>query len=85
MNQGTNKTAKEKKLYKVAIIAPVPFYYHVPFYKKLSESPEIDLSVFYCSDETIKGEDIKRMYKTDKKIINKKREVVKFIVAIIQY
>jgi len=40
----------ETKKYKVAIIAPVPFYYHVPIYRILANDPGIVLTVYYCSD-----------------------------------
>ena len=52
------------KKYKIAIIAPVPFYYHVPLYQKLAESSAIDLTVYYCSDETIHGIDVEKTYNT---------------------
>jgi glycosyltransferase involved in cell wall biosynthesis len=53
-----------KKKYKIAIVAPVPFYYHVPLYQKLAESSAIDLTVYYCSDETIHGIDVEKTYNT---------------------
>lgn len=55
--------------YKIAIIAPVPFYYHTPLYRKLNDSNEIDLIIYYCSDETLSGIDIKKMYGTNSRII----------------
>lgn len=55
---------ESKKPYKIAIIAPVPFYYHVPLYRKLAGAPEIDLTVYYCSDETLYGTDIEKTYNT---------------------
>lgn len=61
------------KKYKIAIISPVPFYYHIPFYKELSCNPQIDLEVIYCSKETIKGEDVKKMYKSSGHIIDKNK------------
>jgi glycosyltransferase involved in cell wall biosynthesis/peptidoglycan/xylan/chitin deacetylase (PgdA/CDA1 family) len=69
--RGRRNYAKINSKYKIAIIAPVPFYYHIPFYKKLSESPEIDLTVYYCSDETVRGEDIKKMYSSKGNIVDK--------------
>jgi len=42
----------------------VPFYYHVPLYRKLNESSEIDLTVYYCSDETLRGEEVEKTYNT---------------------
>lgn len=55
---------QDKKTYKLAIIAPVPFYYHTPFYQELAKSPEIDLTVYYCSNETLHGTDIEKAYNT---------------------
>ncbi len=51
-----NKSKTNQKIkYKIAIIAPTPHYYHVPLYRYIAESPEIDLTVYYCSDEAITG------------------------------
>ena len=55
---------QKNKKYKLAIIAPVPFYYHVPLYRKLAECAEIDLTVYYCSNETLLGTDVKKTYTT---------------------
>jgi glycosyltransferase involved in cell wall biosynthesis len=54
--------------YKIAIIAPVPFYYHVPLYRRLNNSSEIDLMVYYCSDETLRGADVEKMYCTKSRL-----------------
>ncbi|MCX6720721.1 MAG: glycosyltransferase family 4 protein [Candidatus Staskawiczbacteria bacterium] len=62
---------QNKKLYKLAIIAPTPLYYHVPLYRRLESSSEIDLTVYYCSDEAIHGTDIERMYETKKNTVDK--------------
>lgn len=51
-----------KKKYKVAIISPVPLYYHTPLYCLLSNNNNINLIVYYCSDETLRGVDVERMY-----------------------
>lgn len=61
----------EKKKYKVAIVAPVPFYYHAPLYRKLAELPEINLTVYYCSEETLYGADIIKTYKFKGKFVDK--------------
>jgi glycosyltransferase involved in cell wall biosynthesis len=53
------------KKYKIAIISPVPFYYHIPFYSSLADNESIDLTVIYCSKETLSGEDVKKRYQTD--------------------
>lgn len=59
------------KKYKIAIIAPEPLYYHVPLFRKLAKAPEIDLMVYYCSDESLSGIDIEKMYCTKGKIVDK--------------
>jgi len=51
---------KPIKKYKIAIIAPTPFYYHTPLYQKLGGSSDIDLTVYYCSDETLRGVDVEK-------------------------
>ncbi|MBA7559914.1 glycosyltransferase family 1 protein [Candidatus Atribacteria bacterium 1244-E10-H5-B2] len=60
----------DKKQYKIAIIAPTPFYYHVPLYQQLTNSPEIDLTVFYCSKETLRGREVEKSYQAKGKIVN---------------
>lgn len=60
----------EEKKYKIAIISPVPFYYHIPFYKSLSKDPSVSLSVIYCSKETLYGQDINRMYNSPGHIVD---------------
>lgn len=52
----------KKKIHKIAIIAPVPFYYHVPLYRKLADFSGINLTVYYCSNETLHGADIEKTY-----------------------
>jgi len=54
----------DKKQYKIAIVAPVPFYYHISLYRQLANSTEIDLTVFYCSNETLSGREVEKMYQT---------------------
>ena len=41
------------KKYKIAMLAPVPFYYQVSFFQKLAKSSKIDFTVYFCSDKTI--------------------------------
>jgi glycosyltransferase involved in cell wall biosynthesis len=66
------KKIKEiNKNYKIAIVSSTPFYYHIPFYQKLFLHKDISSIVYYCSDETVKGKDVKRMYNTNAKIVNK--------------
>lgn len=61
----------DKKKYKIAIISSTPFYYHISLYKKMVQHSDIDLIVYYCSDETIKGQDVRKMYNANAKIVNK--------------
>jgi len=56
--------------YKIAIIAPTPFYYQVPLFKKLVGSPQIDLMVYYCSDETIRGAEVEKTYHTKSRFVD---------------
>lgn len=57
------KTAnKAHDRYRVAIVSPATHYYHTPLYKQLTSSANIDLTVYYCSDEAISGGDIKKTY-----------------------
>jgi len=60
---------KQKK-YRVAIITPTPFHYHTPLYKRIEGGSQIDLTVYYCSDETLTGIDIERMYHIKDKMID---------------
>ncbi len=66
----TNKTVddfvneREKKSFKMAIIAPVPFHYHAPLYREINNSLDVDLMVYFCSKETISGKDVEKTYKT---------------------
>jgi glycosyltransferase involved in cell wall biosynthesis len=66
----------ENKKYKIAILSPVPFYYHIPLYRKLNDSDKIDFMVYYCSDETIKGTDIKKVYHVNDKKITKASDLL---------
>ncbi len=60
-----------KKKYKVAIISPAPFYYHTPLYCRLGSFADIDLTVYYCSDETLLGMDVEKTYSTRGSFINR--------------
>lgn len=42
--------------YRLAVLAPHPVAYHVPFYRTLAAHPSVDLTVFYCSRLGISGE-----------------------------
>ena len=65
-----------EKKYRIAIVAPTPFHYHVPFYQKLATAPGIDLEVYYCSDETVRGVEIEKMY-LSKGVMAKKEDILK--------
>jgi glycosyltransferase involved in cell wall biosynthesis len=54
--------ASKQTTYKVAVVSPTPFYYHAPLYRSLAGADDIDLMVYYCSDETLRGKDVQRMY-----------------------
>jgi len=54
-----------KEKFKVAIIAPTCFYYQVDLFRELASHPQIELKVYYCSDEAINGGDVRRQFKTD--------------------
>jgi len=49
--------------FRVAIVTPVPFHYQAPLYRELARHPGMDLVVYFCSDETLKGADVSRMYR----------------------
>jgi len=52
--------------YKVTIIAPTCFYYQVALFRELASHPQIDLMVYFCSDESILSKDVVTSYKTDR-------------------
>lgn len=52
--------------YKVTIIAPTCFYYQAPLFRSLASDPNLDLTVYFCSDEGVSGQDVKIVYGTDK-------------------
>ncbi len=52
----------EEKQYKIAFISAVPFYYQAPMYRALNKIPGVDLTVYFCSDETINGKFIEKSY-----------------------
>jgi glycosyltransferase involved in cell wall biosynthesis len=62
------KEVNNKIKYKIAIVAPAPFHYHAPLYRQLSTVSELDLVVYYCSDETLKGADIEKLYNSKGKM-----------------
>ena len=54
-----------KSRYKVYIVAPTCFYYQADLFRELSAYPDIDLTVYFCSNEGISARDIQEMYKVD--------------------
>lgn len=53
--------------YKLAIIAPTPFYYQVPIFQRLSADPRIDLTVYFCSREALESRDLTILYDSNAK------------------
>lgn len=43
------------KKYKIAFLLTHPIQYFSPFFREIAKHPQIDLTVYYCSDESIKG------------------------------
>jgi len=58
-----------KSRYKVYIVAPTCFYYQADLFRELSAYPDIDLTVYFCSNEGISARDIQEMYKVDEQWI----------------
>jgi len=46
------KIKEEKRKYKVAVISATPFHYHVGFYNKIFSCQDIDLHIYFCSDNS---------------------------------
>lgn len=53
-----------KDRYKVVIVAPTCFYYQVDLFRALSKHPDIDLTVYFCSDEALRAKEVQQMYNT---------------------
>lgn len=51
--------------YKVVIMAPTPFYYQVPLFREMAKNPEIDLMVYFFSEESLSGRDIQIMFRAN--------------------
>lgn len=64
-------TQEKRKKYKVAMVAPVPFYYQVPLFQLLAKSSEFYFKVYFCSNATISGIDVEKMYNTKNKFLDK--------------
>ena len=41
--------------YKIAFLLSHPIQYFFPLFKEIAKHPQTDLTVYYCSDENIKG------------------------------
>ena len=54
-----------KSPFKVAIIAPTCFYYQAALFRELAAHPQIDLTVYFCTNEGLLGRDVLEMYKVD--------------------
>jgi len=59
-----------KPHYKIAIITTTPHYYHVPLFRRLAKSNKINLAVYYCSDETLRGFRVEKMHKSKGHIVS---------------
>tara|TARA_B100000029_G_scaffold148175_4_gene143490 strand:- start:12840 stop:14042 length:1203 start_codon:yes stop_codon:yes gene_type:complete len=62
-----------RKNYKLAVLTSHPIQYQCPLWKRLSEHPEIDLTVYYCSDFGIKEQfepEFGVKYKWDLKLLD---------------
>lgn len=57
--------AVTERKYKLAIVAPTPFFYQAPLYRHLAANPRIDLTLYFCSDEGLSGRDIGKKFNTD--------------------
>jgi len=51
-----------KSQYKVAIVAPTCFYYQSALFREVAAYPDINLTVYFCSDEGLSARDVKEMY-----------------------
>ena len=56
---------KTEQGYKIAIIAPTCFYYQAPLFREISNHPDIDLTVYFCSDEALHAQDVQKTYRSD--------------------
>ena len=54
------------RIYDISIIAPTCFYYQTPLFQALAADPNINLTVFFCSDEGLSGRDVKAAYGADR-------------------
>jgi len=57
--------AQSKPIHKLMIIAPTCFYYQVDLFREIAAHPRLDLKVYFCSDESLRGLDIKQQFNTN--------------------
>ena len=55
----------KQHVYKLTFIAPTCWYYQVPIFRELAVHENIDLTVYFCSDEALEGRDVSRQYNSD--------------------
>ena len=53
-----------KSKYKIAIVAPTSLFYQIALFRDLTSHPKIDLTVYFCSDEGLSGQDINKKFNT---------------------
>lgn len=61
-----NSSAGTPNAYKIAIVAPTCFYYQTDLFRLLNENPDIDLKVYFLSNEGLLGKDVKIAYGIEK-------------------
>ena len=54
-----------KTRYKIAVVAPTCFYYQAPLYRLLNAHPQLELKVYFCSDEALTGKDVMKKFNTN--------------------
>jgi len=54
-----------KDKYRVVFVAPTAFFYQAPIFRELAAHPRIDLMVYFCSDEALRGDDVRKKFQTD--------------------
>ncbi len=59
-----NTDGSDPRIYKVAIVAPTCFYYQVPLFRALAAHARIELMVYFCSDEALRGTDVPAKYQS---------------------
>jgi len=62
----TDGGAVNQKRYKVVFVAPTCFYYQVPIFQELAANPRIDLTVYFCSKESLDGKDVLKLFNSSK-------------------